>query len=157
MPFFRKLQTLRALDSETRRFALQSIVLSTLLEAGFRFLGVSSTQRHLHRWAAQTLASSHDPAPCLRPAKLAASIARRNSPTACLSASMALWALLLRRGISSELRVGFRRQDDRMEGHCWVEYQGTPLNEKPDVAVTYAVADQSARFDLWQRHGRVLH
>ena len=35
----------------------------------------------------------------------------------CLVRSLTLWAILLRRGIETDLRIGFRRSDGKIEGH----------------------------------------
>jgi hypothetical protein len=46
----------------------------------------------------------------------------------CLEQSMVLWWLLRLRGISSELRVGGRRQGGQFEAHAWVELDGIVLS-----------------------------
>jgi hypothetical protein len=65
----------------------------------------------------------------------------------CLSRSLALATMLQRRGISTELRVGYRRKDGIIEGHAWLEYAGKPINERPDVVATYTLASHSTAFD----------
>ncbi len=42
----------------------------------------------------------------------------------CLHRSLTLWWLLARRGITSELRLGVRKDHSRMQAHAWVEHQG---------------------------------
>ena len=149
MPLFRKLQTLRTLDRATRRLALWSIALSALLELGFRLFGVAATQGYLAKWAERRTGSTEDVALTIQQAVRSASIARRNARTACLSGSMALWALLLRRGIATELKVGFRRTNGLLEGHAWVERDGLPLNEEAGVVSTYSAYVGQTRFDAW--------
>lgn len=56
----------------------------------------------------------------------------------CLSRSLALWWLLRRRGIETELRFGVRRQHNRIQAHAWVECQGRPLNAGRRVHERYA-------------------
>jgi hypothetical protein len=53
-----------------------------------------------------------------------------------------LWAFLLRNGVASELRLGFRNSDGKFEAHAWVEWNGAPLNDAPDVRSRYAVPEQ---------------
>lgn len=55
----------------------------------------------------------------------------------CLFRSLALWAMLRRRGIETTLVVGYRRTDGRVEGHVWVEFGGRPINEDLAVVATY--------------------
>jgi hypothetical protein len=47
----------------------------------------------------------------------------------CLNFSLALWWLLARQGIASDLRVGVRKEGEKFEAHAWVECGGVPLNE----------------------------
>ena len=66
---------------------------------------------------------------------------------ACLVRSLTLWAMLLRRGIEADLRVGIRRREGKVEGHAWLEYGGLPLNEESSVVGTYSVHDRPVSFD----------
>lgn len=52
----------------------------------------------------------------------------------CLPTSLALRHMLLCRGIKADLRVGVRKTaDGKLEAHAWVEHEGQPLIDKPDV------------------------
>ena len=42
----------------------------------------------------------------------------------CLRKSLALWFLLRRQGISTELQIGTRFEKEEFQAHAWVEYQG---------------------------------
>ena len=57
---------------------------------------------------------------------------------ACLTRSVTLWWLLRRRGIDSEIRIGVRRADGRLEAHAWVELEGVVLNDAQDVGERFA-------------------
>jgi hypothetical protein len=48
----------------------------------------------------------------------------------CLEQSLALFALLRRRGIDAEIRFGI--QTLPFSAHAWVEVDGAPVNEKHD-------------------------
>ncbi len=52
----------------------------------------------------------------------------------CLTESLTLWWLLRRRGIDSDIRIGVRKEGDRLDAHAWVECAGTALDEHPDVS-----------------------
>jgi hypothetical protein len=54
----------------------------------------------------------------------------------CLEQSLALSVLLRRRGVAAELRIGAQALPFR--AHAWVEVAGQAINERADVARTYA-------------------
>jgi hypothetical protein len=45
----------------------------------------------------------------------------------CLMRSLVLTAVLVRRGIESQLVIGVRTAADEFAAHAWVEYDGKPL------------------------------
>lgn len=47
----------------------------------------------------------------------------------CLPQSLTVWWLLCCCGIDSELRIGVRKEADRLKAHAWVEYEGYVLND----------------------------
>jgi hypothetical protein len=59
----------------------------------------------------------------------------------CLEKSLALWRLLERGGIASELRIGARKIDGKFEAHAWVERQGIAVDEPDDLHRHYAPFD----------------
>ncbi len=56
----------------------------------------------------------------------------------CLPRSVVLWALLRRRGLDGQLRVGVKvdNSNDR-SFHAWVEHNGQALNDTRDVGERY--------------------
>ena len=67
----------------------------------------------------------------------------------CLPQSLAVWWLLGRRGMASELRIGVRKEANRFEAHAWVEYEGTVLNDQGDVPHRFApFAQIDARLEV---------
>lgn len=67
-------------------------------------------------------------------------VAARYCPggASCLVRSLALAGLLRRHGIAAELRLGVARTAPGLEAHAWVELDGRPVNDAPDVAARYA-------------------
>jgi hypothetical protein len=65
----------------------------------------------------------------------------------CLVRSLTLWALLLQSRLESEILVGLRKRDGKIEGHAWVEYGGHPINEDPGVIGTYTEFADALSFD----------
>lgn len=52
----------------------------------------------------------------------------------CLARSLLLEWMLRRHGVPVALRIGVRRQADALEAHAWVESNGVPVNDEPDIA-----------------------
>lgn len=69
--------------------------------------------------------------------------ADRHGPVhpSCLVKSLTLWWLLGRQGISSELRIGVRKEGGNLEAHAWVERDGIALNEPEERHQHYAAFD----------------
>ncbi|HEX8837914.1 MAG TPA: lasso peptide biosynthesis B2 protein [Candidatus Acidoferrum sp.] len=59
----------------------------------------------------------------------------------CLVKSLTLWWLLGRQGITSELRVGVRKEGGNLEAHAWVERERVALNEPEERHHHYAAFD----------------
>jgi hypothetical protein len=123
-------------------------VISNLTEKGFRLAGVSSTQAFLRRLSTKR-ASCPNPdetiATVLRTQRAVAQV--RGTNGTCLTRSMALWTLLVRRGVAAEIRVGIRKPEKVIEAHAWVEYEGKPLNEADSEVRSYEVMSGLLAFD----------
>lgn len=65
-------------------------------------------------------------------------------PASCLSRSMLLEWLLRRRGVTSELRIGVSLERGTLRAHAWVEVDGVPVNDEPDIARQFASFDSLA-------------
>ena len=59
-------------------------------------------------------------------------------PVTCLSRSLLLVWLLHRRGVASDLRIGVRLTQGKLDAHAWVEYEGIAVNDSPDVNAQFA-------------------
>jgi hypothetical protein len=132
----RQLWSLPAAD----RWRLLSLVLAVpLIEAGLRSCGFQRIHRILHRLAITGAPPS--PAPgreVARHRRLLRVVCRHSPlPGRCLAQSLALWWLLKRRGIKTELRIGTRKREGQIEGHAWVEYQNVAVNDAADVSAQY--------------------
>ena len=70
----------------------------------------------------------------------AVNIAARHSPfpATCLTRSLMLSWLLRRRGVESHLRIGVRLTQGALDAHAWVECEGVPVNDNPDVNAQFA-------------------
>lgn len=132
--------------------------LPILISGGIRLFGPANTQRLLRHWAlaGKCQLPPSDPLAEIRIAGGAQRIVRRTTGIGgtCLPRSLTLWALLLRRGLPTDLRLGFRRMEGKLEGHAWVEYQGTPLNDDRATIETYSAFKEPVSLDMWKKSSR---
>jgi len=155
MKILRKLRTLGSLDSEFRWLVLEALLVPVLVSSGYRIIGVKRTQAWLRRWA--LAGKNRSPRPDvpsqIHSVRRAQRIVKRSLGIEgrCLTRAFTLWALLLRQGLGTDLRVGFRKFGGKLEGHAWVEYRGVPLNEAPEVNLRYTVFKEPAAFDIRQK------
>ena len=121
-----------ALDAAQRGVLLWSLVLLPFTAALLRLRGFAAARAVVGRM----------PAPAAR--DLAAEAAARIVDAAaallgvsCLPRSLVLWRLLrargaaIRFGVSQSAALGFA-------AHAWVELDGKPVNDRPDVSARYA-------------------
>lgn len=132
------LERFRALPPSERRTLLAALWLLPACSAALRTLGLARVQRMLA--AIRPL-----PREAIDPRRVSYCVdaAARQLPvrSSCLTRSLVLHGLLLRRGLASEVRVGVRLADGRLDAHAWVESAGAPLNDAPDVGERYAAFD----------------
>ena len=76
--------------------------------------------------------------------------AGRNSPmrATCLERSLALWWLLGRKGITTQLRIGARKSEGKFEAHAWVERNGEAIGEPEGTHLHYAAFEKEFSGDL---------
>jgi hypothetical protein len=60
----------------------------------------------------------------------------------CLDRSVFLWFLMRRRSIDGRLRIGVAYDKSRLDGHAWIELDGSVINDDPDVADRFTVFDE---------------
>jgi hypothetical protein len=66
----------------------------------------------------------------------------------CLERALALWWLLARRGITSQLRIGARKSDGKFEAHAWVERDGEAIGEPEGTHLHYRAFEREFSGDL---------
>ncbi len=144
MLLLRKLRSFRSFPASERRCYLSALLLLPLVDIGLRLFSWQRCQHWAERWAS----SGNKPDKAFPPPRRIAWLVERAAqhcpwPATCLRRSLVLWAFLLRSGVASELRLGFRNPGGRFEAHAWVEWNGVPLNDTPDVRSRYAVPEQA--------------
>jgi hypothetical protein len=126
-----------------RRALRRAILLLPRVELGFRLRGYERTSRRIGGDLTAPPASEDVAELVAANVRAVGSAATRLPvPGACLARSVTLWALLRRQGIDSEVVIAVRRADGAPDAHAWVEREGVPLNELPEVVATYARLDR---------------
>lgn len=123
----RRLGRLRALAREERWALLHGWVLLAGLQIALAILPLRRIMRLLRS------GNRRAPRAGLHPERLASLVEvaaryQRPAPT-CLAKSLAVYALLLRRGLDAGLVIAARRNDGRLDAHAWPEHMGRPLPE----------------------------
>ena len=57
----------------------------------------------------------------------------------CLTISLAVARLLSRRGITTELRIGVRPENGKLQAHAWLEWRGGVVNDNAASLQSFAV------------------
>ncbi|MGH9801066.1 MAG: lasso peptide biosynthesis B2 protein, partial [Blastocatellia bacterium] len=143
-----KLAKLKAMSGAERRWLLQAWLLLPVVSLFLRGIGLRQTQgllvtfvgrlavTEIERQQARALADTI--------ARLVSSASRYSLVGAnCLPQALVLWLLLRRSGISSELRIGVRKESDKFEAHAWVELFGLALNNQTGVERRYTPFEAS--------------
>jgi hypothetical protein len=125
-----RLRRFSALEAEARGIFLRAALLLPLISISLRMRGFGMTQGTLQK----LFPSKQGTIDSRRYAELTARMVRAAvhhgvGHPSCLEESLALWWLLGRRGIASELRIGIKKDSPKFEAHAWVELGGAPLNE----------------------------
>ena len=66
----------------------------------------------------------------------------------CLERSLALWWLLARHGVATQLRIGVRKTCEQFEAHAWVEHGGVAIGEPDTTHLHYAAFDKEFSEEL---------
>jgi len=71
-------------------------------------------------------------------ARMVRAAARYAPGSTCLERSLAVWWLLARQGITAQLRIGVRTDEQKFSAHACVEYEGAALAEPETPHMHYA-------------------
>lgn len=137
------------LSGPERRLVVQAFLLLPLVALGIRLLPV----RRWHSVLTCLAPTAQEPAgtPIETVVQQARATARLIRVAAghglcraqCLEQSLALWWLLRRQGLATDLRIGVRKEAGRFEAHAWVEHQGVVLNDRHDIPQCFAPFDRA--------------
>lgn len=136
-----RLRRFSELEPGARGIFLRAALLLPLISLSLRMRGFRATQTSLQKFLPsldQITTISPGPSANLTARMVRAAVHHGVGHPTCLEESLALWWLLGRRRIASQLRIGIRKQSPRFEAHAWVELGGVPLNEPETPHQHYA-------------------
>ena len=138
------------LNAMQKRTLLAAWLWLPLFWLGLRVLGLPRFQAWLLKSPARSALSLT--LPVVRALGEAVNIAARHTPfpVTCLSRSLLLGWLLHRRGVASDLRIGVRLTQGKLDAHAWVECEGVPVNDSPDVNAQFASFGDLIPLDAFQ-------
>lgn len=141
-----KVARFRRLTPLERGIFLRAAALLAVVGVGLRLSGFRRVQALLDRGNAKqgrNLTSSESATRAGNTARIVVLAARHGFYRAnCLPTSLVLRRLLQRQGIGADLRVGVRKTSGKLEAHAWVEHDGHPLIDGPDVQERFAAFGQ---------------
>jgi hypothetical protein len=129
----RRLARLRSLSLAQWRVLVASLALVPAVQFALRTLGFGPTVRRLAAWSDRPVGPSGVVEARVVAEPVAIVAGRRLVGARCLGRSLVLWFLLRRRGVDAELLIGADAAAGALSAHAWVEVQGQPVNDVPDV------------------------
>jgi len=139
-----RLRRFSALERRARGLFLRAAALLPLISSSLRLRGFRKTQAFLQNYLSIPTNQEDPSVPGrvdLTVRMVRAAVRHSVGHPTCLEESLALWWLLGRQGITSELRIGVRKHDKKFEAHAWVERAGMALNEPESLHEHYAAFD----------------
>ena len=137
-----RLRRFSGLPRPAKALFLRALFLLPILTISLRLSGFKKTRQRLQGALAgrKPIAAGEDPAANISLTTSAVLAAIRYSlfPSTCLERSLALWWLLSRQGIASQLRIGVRTAEQKFSAHAWVEFDGMALGEPEAPHAHYA-------------------
>ena len=137
-----------ALEWQQRKVLLAALVLLPLIGGALRIVGLNRLQAWLEGFPLNPVQR-----PCgtqIAMLNAMVGLGARQVGASCLQRALLLRWLLRRRGLRSELRIGVRFDDGRLDAHAWLESGGTPIDEAPDIASRFAVFDRPIALASWR-------
>lgn len=137
----RRLRGFLRLTPTERATALHAALLMPLISIGLRLAGlprVVSILTQLHASFGSETCMTAGAVRAERTVALVEKVVRGGiGDRSCLRSSLALWHLLMLKGIATEVRIGVRKSVGKLDAHAWVELNGIPLNDAQDVDIRY--------------------
>jgi hypothetical protein len=147
-----RLRRFSALPRPAKALFLRAVLLLPLIAVSLRFRGFRSTQRILRRFLAIPADAPSDAAAESRVVWTSRMVlaAARNSPirSTCLERSLSLWWLLARQKVTTQFRIGVRKEGDKFAAHAWVERDGIAIGDPEAPHSHYAAFSEEMSGDV---------
>ena len=141
---WKRIRRFSGLERPAQGLFLRAFVLLPLISISLRWRGFRKTQASLQSFLSVPCGSQNPEAQAraeLTAQMVQAAVRLGFADPTCLEISLALWWLLARQGIASDLRVGIRKDGEKFEAHAWVECGGATLNDPEMKHHHYAAFD----------------
>lgn len=128
----------RSMPWADRKLFVRFAFIVPLIQISLKIAGFNQIVNFLHRFTKNTVAIPNQANEVERHRRLLF-LFYEKFPFAgkCLARSIALWFLLKRMGIETDLRFGMKKENGKLLAHSWVEYKGKPLTLDPEVQLHY--------------------
>ena len=148
-----RLRRFNALPFPAKIIFVRAALLLPVIGISLRVRGFRATQRWLQsrlgKPAPATLPADATAADIQMVSRMVLAAVRHSFPPAtCLERSLALWWLLARRGIATQLRIGVRKTGAKFEAHAWVERDGAAIGEPAETHLHYAAFEKEFSEEL---------
>ena len=108
-------------------FTVEAVAWRLVLGAVVRARGVGGAQRLIVRFTGRGVESSVDRASAVAVALRVERVFVALKLRRCLARSLTTWAMLRRRRLAAEVRIGVRPGAGMVDAHAWIEVGGRPL------------------------------
>lgn len=148
-----QLRRFSALPGAAKADFLRALLLLPLIRISLKLRGFHKTQKSLQRHAGTpdraAISEARADADTKQTCRMVRAAARRLPAQGnCMERSLTLWWLLARRGITSRLRIGARKTDEKFEAHAWVERNGEAVGEPEGTHLHYAAFEKEFSGDI---------
>ena len=154
-----KTRTWRRFSLYQRYLLLQALILLPLIDLSLNVWGFKRTYSILRNMGNREWGMGKDEnsisEQILTTASMVKIAAKYYKWATCLRKSLALWFLLRRQGIKTELQIGTRFEKEEFQAHAWVEYQGYVVGE-PSAVKQHFVSFENLNLSLPSNLGTQL-
>jgi len=139
------LRRFSALERPAQGVFLRAATMLPVVAVSLRLRGFDATRTALQKTVSRSISQTANESVEKRAALTARMVNAADKHglvhPSCLAKSLTLWWLLGRQGISTQLRIGIRKENGKFEAHAWVEREGAALNEAEGHQHHYAAFD----------------
>lgn len=121
---------------------MRCLALLLLCDVALRVAGYARTLRVARRWAGERTGSLGDDVVRQTLHNILVATALYPGRSKCLEQALAGFVLLRRRGAAVEIRLGV--QPYPFTAHAWLELDGVPVTETPEVVANFALLPDPA-------------